>query len=71
MTPTDNEPIGQFLRRLREAAGLSKGEVARRIGAYPSTVHNAEKGGGKVAYETVRRIADACGHQIVIAAKKM
>ena len=66
MTPTEDEPIGQFLRRLRDSQGLSKSEVARRIEAFPSTVHNAEKGGNKVAYETVRRIAAALGYEIAI-----
>jgi predicted ATPase/DNA-binding XRE family transcriptional regulator len=53
-------PFGTRLRRLRETAGLTQEEVARRAGLTPHAVSALERGTRKRPYpHTVRSLADA------------
>ena len=57
-------PAGTFagrLRELREAAGLSQYELARRTGLSKQTLSVLEKGGRDPSWTTVRLLAHALG----------
>jgi len=41
----DARRIGRQIKRFRELAGLSKSELARRVGVSPTAVHNWEENG--------------------------
>lgn len=61
--------IAQMLRTMRERAGFSQSELARRTGL-PRTVINAyEHGSREPRSEVVSLIADACGQTIVVQDK--
>jgi predicted ATPase/DNA-binding XRE family transcriptional regulator len=55
-------PFGALLRDLREGAGLTQEELARRAGLSPNAVGTLERGARKHPYpHTVRSLADALG----------
>lgn len=61
-TQMNEETIGQRLRRLREAAGLSKRELAKRSGIDREHIYQIE--GGKVksiTLKTAERLAKGLG----------
>lgn len=49
------------MRRAREAAGLSKSELARRIGTSYMTVHRVERGSNAPGADVLGAWALACG----------
>jgi ribosome-binding protein aMBF1 (putative translation factor) len=51
--------IGRQVRELREAQGLSQGEVAHRMGTTQSVVARLEAGGTKPTLRTLERVAAA------------
>jgi transcriptional regulator with XRE-family HTH domain len=53
--------FGQHLRRLREAAGLSRAALARKAGVASSTLGNWEAGRGMPGLPTLLRLAGALG----------
>lgn len=56
---------------LREAAGLSKAEMARVRKVRPPTVNNSEDAGGGVSVETLTKAAAALGFELrLIVVKK-
>ena len=52
-------PIGPQIRRLREARGWTLGELARRAGTSPPTIHRYENGWDRFELATLRTIAAA------------
>lgn len=58
MPPT---PFGPRLRSLREEAGLSVPDLAKRCGMARTYVHDLESGRRKPTWETVQQIAEALG----------
>jgi transcriptional regulator with XRE-family HTH domain len=54
--PGTRERIGQQIRALRIAAGLSQGELARRIGVSPSALSQVERGRHGLSGETLTRL---------------
>jgi transcriptional regulator with XRE-family HTH domain len=54
--PGTRERIGQQVRALRIAAGLSQGELARRIGVSPSALSQVERGRHGLSGETLTRL---------------
>ncbi len=53
--------FGEHLRRLREAAGLSRAELARRAGVPLSTLRNWEWDRGFPTMPAAQRLAEALG----------
>jgi transcriptional regulator with XRE-family HTH domain len=47
------ERVGGQIRHYRELAGLTKSEVARRVGVTPTAVHNWEENGVMPRMETI------------------
>ena len=54
--PGTRERIGQLVRAQRMAAGLSQGELARRIGVSPSALSQVERGRHGLSGETLTRL---------------
>jgi transcriptional regulator with XRE-family HTH domain len=54
--PGTRERIGQQVRALRIAAGLSQGQLARRIGVSPSALSQVERGRHGLSGETLTRL---------------
>ena len=53
--------FGSHLRALREEAGLSRAELARRVGVPASTLRNWEGDRGMPALPVLMRLAGALG----------
>ncbi len=58
--------IGEEVRRLREAAGLSQRELAERMGSSQSVVARLEAGGVEPTLATLDRVAAALGADLDI-----
>lgn len=61
MTDDARTEIATRLRRAREAAGLSQGQVARRLDLHRPTVSEIEAGRRRVTADEVARFADLYG----------
>ena len=69
MTREPREPnpttyAGRFavrLRKLRQKAGLTQGELAKRLGSYQRTISGWETGQGAPSYTKLPQIAEALG----------
>jgi len=60
--PTETtQATGSYIRRLREAAGLSQRELARRLGCQQPAIARLEAGQVSPNMRTLERIADALG----------
>ena len=53
------ERVGNRIRDLRESAGLTQSELARRAGLLQSYISRLENGEGSVSERTLRKIARA------------
>lgn len=58
MSPHDRDHIAAALRQAREAAGLSQGQAARRLGLHRPTVSEIEAGRRRVSAEELKAFAD-------------
>lgn len=58
--------LGERVRGLREAKGISQTELARRIGSTQPAVARLEAGGVAPRLETLERIAGALGLELVV-----
>jgi hypothetical protein len=56
------------VRDLRRAAGLSQRELARRAGTSQPAVARYERGAATPSWETIQRLAAACGRRLTISA---
>src|SRR5580658_1007350 len=61
MGPADRELPGAWLRRVREAAGLTQEELAERAGLSPRAIGNLERGTGRPYPKSVRLVVTALG----------
>lgn len=52
----------EVIRRAREAAGLSKRELARRAGTSPAAIVAYEAGDREPSFRTLRRLVRAAGY---------
>jgi transcriptional regulator with XRE-family HTH domain len=52
---------GRLIREARQLAGLTQGELARRLGTTQSAISNWERGHDTPRVETLARIVEACG----------
>jgi transcriptional regulator with XRE-family HTH domain len=58
--------LGLLLRRVREAAGLTQEEVARRLGTQKSAISRLENHADDVRLSTLRRYAEAIGASLYL-----
>lgn len=54
------------LLKMRESAGLTQDELARRMGTKKSNVCRLEKGNANPSWKTLKKYAHACGFQITM-----
>jgi transcriptional regulator with XRE-family HTH domain len=59
--PPDPVPFGNQLRKLREKANLTRGELAARAGTDRTTLHRYETGERQPAWPAVVALAKALG----------
>ena len=55
-----------MLQTLREDAGLSKTELARRLGVTPPAITRLEKRPAQASFNTLTRDAQACGFHLYL-----
>lgn len=60
-----------LVRELRLAAGLSQRALARRAGTSQPAVARYERGAATPSWETLQRLAGACGQRVRISAEAM
>ena len=61
MTVDEKRAAGHRLRAVRERAGLSREELAARVGVHAGSIARWETGGSVPHAYTMERIAEACG----------
>lgn len=59
--------LGMRVRELREAAGLSQSELARRTGTRQPNIARLEAGGGIPKLDTLQRMADALDMELEVS----
>ena len=57
----DRRAVGHRIRMLRERRGLTREELARRVGVHTGSIARWETGGSVPHAWTLERIAEACG----------
>ena len=62
--------LGEHLRRLRRALGVSRAKVAKSIGMHPMNYARIEQGKQNVTVEMLLRIADGLGVELVVGFKR-
>lgn len=62
--------LGEEVRRLREATGLTQVELARRIGSTQPAVARLEAGGVAPTIDTLERIAAALDLELAVRFKR-
>jgi len=60
----DTKAMGTYLRRLRDQAGLSQRDLARRLGCQQPAISRLEAGEVRPNIATLQRIAEALGLQL-------
>lgn len=65
----ERKQFGEFLKRVREAKGLTKTELAKRSGFTLRAVQYWEQGRKNITLENATRLLDALGMELVISAK--
>ena len=55
----DARRVGRQIKHFREIAGLSKSELARRVGVGPTAVHNWEENGVMPRIDVSQRLTEA------------
>ena len=58
--------VADLVVRLRADTGLTHTELAERMGTKQPTVSRWESGGDEPRLSTLRRLAAACGHRVVL-----
>ncbi len=61
MTAIPPPAVNISIRRIRESAGITQAELARRLGVSQSLVNRWESPAGRPQVATLQRIADALG----------
>lgn len=59
--PFLSEAIGDHLRRIREAAGMTQVALAKRLGRSQAFVCGTERGTTRVGERYLRSVLEACG----------
>lgn len=58
--------VGLLIKEIRLRAGLSQNELAGRLGTSQSAIARWESGAVSPRFDTLRRIAAACGQEIEV-----
>lgn len=58
--------LGDRVRKARESRGLTQSDLAARMGTTQSVVARLEGGGVEPRFDTLRRVADALGADLVV-----
>ncbi|TCL06578.1 helix-turn-helix domain-containing protein [Sodalis ligni] len=67
----EEDALLEQLTEWRENAGLTKAEVAKRMGVNPPAINRLERNVTKASYHTLKRYAAACGiNMTIVAANK-
>jgi transcriptional regulator with XRE-family HTH domain len=64
-------PIATLVRKLRVSAGLSQRALAGRAGTSQPAVARYERGAAVPSWETLERLAAACGRRLEISAEPL
>jgi UDP-N-acetylglucosamine 1-carboxyvinyltransferase len=62
---TNNTKIGSLISQIRQQRGLTQAEFAKRLGTSQSAINRIEQGKQNLSLETISRISDALGRNIV------
>ena len=62
--------VGERLRRLRQAAGLTQEALAKRLGTTQSAIARLERGRQRTSLEAVDRVAGALGCDVAVVIKQ-
>lgn len=65
----ESESFNTLVRELRLAAGLSQRALARRAGTSQPAVARYERGAATPSWETLQRLAAACGRRVRLSAE--
>jgi hypothetical protein len=63
------EPPNALVRKMRLAAGLSQRALARQAGTSQPAIARYERGVATPSWETLQRLAGACGQRVRISAE--
>jgi transcriptional regulator with XRE-family HTH domain len=63
------ESPAEAVRKLRQAAGFSQRELARRAETSQPAVARYESGAATPSWETLKRLSAACGRRVTIRAE--
>src|SRR4051812_33849772 len=61
------ESLAPLVRRLRRSAGLSQRDLARRAATSQPAIARYERGAATPSWETVERLAAACGQRLQLS----
>jgi transcriptional regulator with XRE-family HTH domain len=64
----DTRATGQYLRQLREQAGLSQRDLAERLGCQQPAIARLEAGGVRPGLATLQRVVEALGFTLELHA---
>lgn len=64
--PPSSDPIAAAIRRARITANLTQVQLAERLNTVQGTISNFEGGRTQPNIRTLRRIAEATGHRLVV-----
>lgn len=62
----DLQKLGNQIREAREAAGMTQQELAEKTGTARSNISRLEAGRQSPSYETLSKIAQALGKELVL-----
>jgi len=65
------ESLAPLVRRLRRGAGLSQRDLARRAGTSQPAVARYERGAATPSWETLERLAAACGQRVQLSTQAL
>jgi transcriptional regulator with XRE-family HTH domain len=65
------ESMGSLVRKLRRGAGFSQRELARRAGTSQPAVARYERDAATPSWETLERLAAACGQRIRVSTEAL
>ena len=62
---TYQQVIGETVAQMRQEKGWTQEELAQAIGSSQSAIHRIEKGGQNISLETIKKLSEAFGAQIL------
>jgi uncharacterized protein len=65
------ESLGPLVRKLRRNAGLSQRDLALRAATSQPAVARYERGAATPSWETLERLAEACGQRILLSTEAL